>query len=179
MTDGGGLSSVGTINVILNDVNEPPIFCRDRRHPAIVGSGQAFELVIPADSIVDPEGRPFSLAIFDENDLLPRWLEFDEATRTFSGLPTPLLVGSYPLTLRAFEPGPLDLFNEVYFTIVVEHGSTPLSNQRNPLDVDANGEVAPIDALRVINYITRHGSGVSVDDQTHSLVLSMCRPTVP
>jgi hypothetical protein len=109
---------------------------------------------------VDPEGRPFSLAVFDANDSLPEWLNFDEATRTLSGLANTSLIGSYPLTLRAFEPGPVELFNDVAFTVDVELGATPLTNQRDPLDVDANRDVAALDALRVINYIQRHGSGV-------------------
>ena len=164
VADAGGLSSVGTIDVILNDVNEPPVIVDPPASPTVV-SGEAFELVIAEDAIVDPEGRSFSLAIFDDSGVLPDWLEFDETTRTLSGLPTPLLVGSYPLMLRAFEPGPLPLFSEVAFTVVVEIGDTPLSNQRNPLDVDANGQVASLDALRVINFIDRHGSGTSVGEQ--------------
>lgn len=163
VTDEGGLSSVGTIDIILNDVNEPPIYTGGSLSQA-VDSGGAFELIIPADAVVDPEGREFSLAIFGENEQLPDWLEFDEATRTLSGLPTPDLIGTYDLTLRTFEPGPLELFSDVNFQVVVEQGSTPLTNQRDPLDVDANGEVAPIDALRVINFIGRHGNGVSVTE---------------
>ncbi len=162
VTDGGGLSSVGTITIELNDVNEPPVFVGGAPNPDSIVSGEPFELVIAADAIVDPEGREFSLAVFDASDSLPSWLSFDEASRTLSGLPNPLLVGSYPLTLRAFEPGPLELFNDVNFTIVVERGNTPLTNQRHQLDVDANGEVAPLDALKVINFISRFGAGADV-----------------
>ncbi|MFK8113222.1 MAG: cadherin domain-containing protein [Rubripirellula sp.] len=164
VTDGGGLTSVGTINVTLNDVNEPPAFLGGSLSPSPVGSGEVFEIVIPTDAIVDPEGRPFSVAIFGDNEQLPDWLEFDEATRTLSGLPTPELLGTYELTLRAFEAGPLELFTDVPFQVVVQAGSTPLTNQRDPLDVDANGEVAPIDALRVINFIGRHGNGTAVTE---------------
>lgn len=163
VTDSGGLSSVGTINVILNDVNEPPVFLTGAPVIPPLGSGDAFEFVIPPDAIVDPEGRSFQLSIFDENGGLPDWLEFDPESQTLIGLPTPEMLGQFPLTLRAFEPGPLDLFNELSFTLVVERGDTPLTNQRDPLDVDANGDVAPIDALRIINYMSRHGAGVSVD----------------
>ncbi len=162
-TDQGGLSSVGRIDIILNDVNEPPAILVTPPASTTVGSGDAFEYVIPPDAIVDPEGRAFAISIFDASGQLPGWLKFNAATKTLSGLPSPLSVGSYPLTLRAFEPGPLDLHSDVSFSLVVERGETPLTNQRNRLDVDANGDVAPLDALRVINYMQRHGVGVSVD----------------
>jgi hypothetical protein len=165
VTDQGGLSSVGRIDIILNDVNEPPVIVVAPPASTTIGSGDDFKYVIPPDAIVDPEGRAFAVSIFDENGQLPGWLKFNAATKTLSGLPTPLLVGSYPLTLRALEPGPLDLYSDVSFTLIVERGQTPLTNQRNRLDVDANGDIAPLDALRVLNYMQRHGVGVSVDEQ--------------
>lgn len=164
VADDKGLSSLGSILIELNDVNEPPVFTNTLPSIDPVGSGEPVHLVIPADLIVDPEGREFSLAVFDENDSLPDWLVFDQATRTLSGLPDPSDVGSFPLTLRAFEPGPLELFNDVHFTIVVEEGETPLTNQRDRLDVDANGDVASLDAVQVINFIGLYGSGANVED---------------
>ncbi|MGI9470312.1 MAG: cadherin domain-containing protein [Rubripirellula sp.] len=163
VTDQGGLSSVQTIDVILNNVNEPPIFLGQPPSEISLTSGDPLEFVIPSDSIVDPEGRPFSLAIFDANETLPEWMEFDETTRSLSGIPTPEDVGTYPLTLRAYEPGPLDLFTDVTFTVVVEMGDTPLTNKQDNLDVDANGVVSPIDALRIINYMERFGAGSEAD----------------
>lgn len=161
VTDAGGLSSVRNIAIILNNVNEAPVIVIPPA-PAPVVSGQPFELRIANNAIVDPEGSTFSVAIFDSAGSLPAWLKFDQATRTLSGLPTPRDVGSFPLTLRAFEPGPPELFNQVPFTVVVNVGQTPRTNQLNPRDVDANGDVSSSDALRVINYIERHGSGSSV-----------------
>ena len=165
VTDEGGLSSVGTIQMILNDVDEPPVFSGLPFLTPPVGSGEPFEFVIPADAILDPEGGDFSIAIFDESGQLPQWLEFDEATRTLSGLPTPELLGTFPLTIRAFQPGPLELFNETSLDVVVQLGDTPLTNGRDPLDVDANGQVAAIDALRVVNFIGINGSGVPAGEQ--------------
>ncbi len=45
---------------------------------------------------------------------------------------------------------------------MVQQGSTPLTNQRRRLDVDANNDVAAVDALRVINFIARYGTGAVV-----------------
>lgn len=162
-TDAAGATDVGTITMILNDVNEPPVFIETPEDQTVV-SGEDFSMVIPLDSIVDPEGRPYSLTVFDSNDSLPEWLTFDEDSRTLFGLADPTLVGDYPLTLRAFEPGPIELFNDAPFTITVELGETPRTNQRNRLDVDANSDVAALDALRIINYISRYGNGSPATD---------------
>ncbi len=98
--DAGGLSSVGEIVVQLNDVNEPPVFTSGAPSPAAIVSGQPFELILPNDFIVDPEGQSFSIAVFGSNGPLPAWLHFNESTRTLSGLPDPSLIGSYPLLLQ-------------------------------------------------------------------------------
>ena len=164
VTDGGGLTGEGEILVQLNDVNEPPFFTGPAPNVAPLVAGEPLSLVIPAGLIVDPEGRDFSIAVFDANRSLPDWLEFDEATRTLSGLPNHLDVGTYALTLRGFEPGPVDLHSDLGFTIEVQQGQTPLLNQRNVLDVDANNDVSSLDALRVVNYMSRFGSGSSVFD---------------
>ncbi len=164
VTDSGGLTNTGTIAVLLNDVNEPPVFTAAAPTIDTLGSGQPLEYVLPEDLIVDPEGREFSIAIFDANGSLPEWLDFDEASRTLSGLPRPTDAGTYELTVRAFEPGPLDLFSETPLTVAVELGATPLTNQRDTLDVDANDDVSPVDALIVINFMGRYGSGASALD---------------
>ncbi|MCG8651684.1 MAG: dockerin type I domain-containing protein, partial [Pirellulales bacterium] len=162
VTDAGGLFSVGTITINLNDVNEPPDFRGNTLAPIPLVSGQPLELILPPDFVVDPEGLDFELAVFDSTGLLPDWMDFDEASRTLSGLPGPLEVGTYALTLRAFEAGPLELFDELHFDVVVSQGETPLTSQRNPLDVDGNGIVSPLDALLVINFMGRFGVGASV-----------------
>lgn len=60
---------------------------------------------------------------------------------------------SWDLTLRAFEPGPLNLKNGASFSILVDTGSDPFTNKRDRLDVDADSAVTALDALRVINFI--------------------------
>lgn len=57
---------------------------------------------------------------------------------------------------------------------LISYGSTQLEirpsnkwhNKTMPADVNGDGEVSPIDALRVINFINRHGtiSGLSASD---------------
>ena len=163
VTDSGTppLSSSSTIDIVLNDVNEPPQFVGTLPVVPPVVSGQPLNVIIPGDLIVDPEAEPFRIQIFGADGTLPPWLTFDEATGTLFGLPSPLEVGTFDLTLRAFEAGPLNLFNDLAFSIEVQQGDTPLTNQRDRLDVDNNGEVAALDALRIINYFDRFGSTIN------------------
>jgi hypothetical protein len=167
LTDSQPATSLGTIDVILNNVNEPPVINVPPLSRSL-DSGQELRLVIDPDDIVDPEGDPYKVTIFDANGSLLSWLSFDPVKFTLTGLASPLDIGSYPLTLRAFQPGLLQLFSDESFVVEVQRGTTPLTNRRDPLDVDANGQVAPLDALRVINFIGRYGSGASVLDDDYS-----------
>ncbi|TWT89433.1 cadherin domain-containing protein [Stieleria varia] len=173
-SDGNGGTSERVINIVLNDVNEPPQFGGTLSFDP-VSSGETFTYVIPNDFIVDPEGNPFQVTIFDAQGKVPSWLTFDpevelesgaDPVAVLTGLATPDDVGQYPLTLRAFEFGPLELFSRLDFTIEVQLGSTPYFNQSNPMDVDRNGEVAALDALKIINFIGRNGSGQSPSVET-------------
>ncbi|TWU51081.1 Cadherin domain protein [Rubripirellula tenax] len=163
VTDAAGLFSTKAINMVLNNVNEPPQFTIDAPASTTLQSGSFYEFVMPENAVFDPEGREFFVSVFDQSGQLPAWLRFDPVTRTLSGTATPGSVGTYNMTLRAFERGPLDLRSDLTFDLTVERGTEQLTNRRNRLDVDANDAVSPIDALRIINFIRRNGSGVSVN----------------
>ncbi len=156
--DVSGASFTKTVNIQVNDVNESPQFAAALNLPVMV-SGQPLDFTLPASFIVDPENNNFSVSVFDANGFLPEWLSFDPETKEFSGTPNPNQVGDYPLKIRAFESGLADLYTEFSFTIKVELGDSPFNKKRDPLDVDANGGVSPNDALRVINFLNRFGSG--------------------
>ncbi|QDT09369.1 dockerin type I domain-containing protein [Planctomycetes bacterium K23_9] len=53
------------------------------------------------------------------------------------------------------------VFDSISQTLIiqVEENSTPFHNDSNPFDVDASGEVSPLDALIIINYINENGVG--------------------
>tara|TARA_R110002073_G_scaffold46789_1_gene127415 strand:+ start:4853 stop:11017 length:6165 start_codon:yes stop_codon:yes gene_type:complete len=157
-TDTRGGVQTKTIDVHVNDVNEAPVFTTTLNIPN-AESGKRFNFQLPPNFVSDPEGGSFTITVFDSNGFLPPWLRFDAATQTFSGTPSPTMVGSYPLTIRAFEAGLINLFNTFSFTINVGLGQTPFNKQADPLDVDDNGSVTTNDALRVINFINLNGAG--------------------
>ncbi len=162
VTDAAGLSSTKLIGIVLNNVNEPPVFVGPPPASKSLESGDYFELVISENAIVDPEGGQFIVSAFGQDGKLPAWLTFDAVTRTLSGFATSESVGTYSLTIRAIEPGPVDLRSDQTFTLTVGSGTRALTNKRDRLDVDGNKLVSPIDALRVINFIGRYGTNASV-----------------
>ena len=159
LTDEGGAVVVESTVVLINDVNEQPFFDTTQIAIPVGASGVPFLYTFPDDSIIDPENRQFELVVFDENGVLPSWLEWDPETRTLSGLPTPNEIGSSVLTIHAFELGPPNLFNSLSFDLTVEVGDTPFRNSFNPFDVDVNGVVTPRDVLLIINHLNSDGVG--------------------
>ena len=159
-TDLAGAMTESTVQIELNDVNEPPTISPNLDVPSSA-TGQPFEMVIPPDFVTDQDGSEFEITILDAQGGLPAWLKYDSATQTLSGLPKPADAGTYPLILRAFEFGPLELFSTLDFTVDVEVGDTQYTNGLNPLDVDANNQVAALDALIVINFIGRYGDAMA------------------
>lgn len=157
VTDGGGLTGVGTISIALNNVNEPPVFNVQELQVPQIDSGEDFQFVLPEDLVFDPEGGDFSISIVDNNGVTPPWISFDAPTRTISALASPEEIGTQNLTIRAFEFGGVDLATELDFTISVAVGATPLNNQRDPTDVNNDGNVRPLDALNVISFISAFG----------------------
>ena len=61
VTDGGGLTGVGTISIALNNVNEPPVFNVQELQVPQIDSGEDFQFVLPEDLVFDPEGGDFSI----------------------------------------------------------------------------------------------------------------------
>lgn len=162
VTDAAGLTSSRLIDIVLNNVNEPPVFNLPAPPAAVIESGEFFELVIPVSAITDPEGQRFTVTVFDQTGRLPAFLSFDPATRTLSGIARPDSVGTFEMTIRAFEAGPLPLGSGQTFTLTVAAGEAPLTNKRDRFDVDASNRVSAIDALRVINFLSSFGSGEAV-----------------
>ncbi|NNE01273.1 MAG: hypothetical protein HKN47_28500, partial [Pirellulaceae bacterium] len=161
VTDSGGLTGDGIVEVRLNNVNEPPKINDNLQVPAAI-SGQQFQFTLPQDWIVDPEGGSFQVSIYlqdgDGNPIgLPSWLKFNQSTRTLSGLPDPNFLGNTTLTLRAFEFGSLNLFSTATFTIEVQEGNAPFTNAVRPWDVDNNGRATPNDILSVVNFLLEFG----------------------
>ena len=61
-----------------------------------------FTYVVPADAFTDADGNPLTYtAALSDGGMLPSWLTFDPATRTFTGTPTAADVGTVSVKVTA------------------------------------------------------------------------------
>ena len=61
-----------------------------------------FTYVVPADAFTDADGNPLTYtAALSDGGMLPSWLTFDPATRTFTGTPAPGDGGTVRVTVTA------------------------------------------------------------------------------
>jgi Ca2+-binding RTX toxin-like protein len=92
---------------------------------AEVGDNAAFTLDIPAGHFTDPdsdETLTYRASLTDGN-ALPDWLTFDSLTGTFSGRPFDEHIGSYDITVTAFDPA--GYYATDGFTLTVFNANDP------------------------------------------------------
>lgn len=162
------------VKIELNDVNEPPVLNANAL-ASIFGSrritiGSKFEIQIPENIAVDPEGESFLLRIgkrvrdangdfvLDEDQKvkleLPSWLSFNPETRILTGRPGAGVANEdLELTVRALEFGPFRLSDDFDFQLTV----SALTNPNRTFDVNDDGVTSAVDALRIINFLVKNG----------------------
>lgn len=179
-----------TITIRLNEVNEPPIF-DVTAVPGLIDQAvirpNSFSITIPESLAIDPDPLPVKpsdgsdellrpklayrvgVKVFDQagnavlnergrQELnLPSWLSFDAQTRTLTGDFSQGFSPIPELTIRALESGPLPLATDAVLAMPTVQPTNPV----NRFDVNGDGAVTPIDALRIINFL--NGSFSSVD----------------
>ena len=81
-----------------------------------------FTYVVPADAFTDADGNPLTYtAALSDGGMLPSWLTFDPATRTFTGTPAPGDGGTVRVTVTASD-GTATVSDE--FALMVTVGNT-------------------------------------------------------
>ncbi|MDO5693311.1 MAG: calcium-binding protein [Pseudomonadota bacterium] len=104
--DNGTVWDQAYIDSLINRVNHAPTV--NNYLPALnATSGQAFSYTVAANTITDPD--PWDSitykATMADGSALPAWLNFDPATRTFSGTPQSGNVGSLQFILWGYDTG--------------------------------------------------------------------------
>ncbi|TWT95679.1 Cadherin domain protein [Neorhodopirellula pilleata] len=182
-----------TINIKLNEVNEPPNFNVDLIPTLVTSavlSGSGFEITLPENLAVDPDptfdpglSRPalefrVGQKVLDSNGRevlnengrpqlqLPSWMRFDAETRTLVGDFSAGFSSVPELTIRALEFGPLPLATDVTLTLPTLEATNPV----NRFDVNSDGQVTPLDALLVINYLNGSVPQATTLDQLYASV---------
>ena len=113
-------------------------------------TGDLFTYVVPADAFTDADGDMLTYtAALSDGGMLPSWLTFDPATRTFTGTPGPGDSGPVRVTVTASD-GTATVSDE--FALMVTVGNTPpvvanpLADQEVTVDVPFT-YVVPADAF--------------------------------
>lgn len=115
MRDTSGATSTATLTVTVHGANDAPALVQQTSSQnAIIGS--AFSLVLPSSTFSDidsGDALTYS-ATLSSGSALPGWLNFDPASRTFSGTPNTGDAGSLTVRVTATDIGGLtatELFN--------------------------------------------------------------------
>ena len=88
-----------------------------------------FTYVVPADAFTDADGNPLTYtAALSDGGMLPSWLTFDPATRTFTGTPAPGDGGTVRVTVTASD-GTATVSDE--FALMVTVGNTAPTADHN------------------------------------------------
>lgn len=158
------LSQVIEVLVTVTDVNEGPVIDRDALVPPDAVVGQRYEFSLPEGAVTGPDGSSEGVELELDPNGLPGWLRFDPTTQRIFGIPTSIRVGTLEVAMTATVNG--NDIDAERFTFQIEVGSSEnlLHNETQSGDVNGDDEVTPGDALAVINFIRRSGSGIEVTE---------------
>ena len=113
-------------------------------------TGDLFTYVVPADAFTDADGDMLTYtAALSDGGMLPSWLTFDPATRTFTGTPGPGDSGPVRVTVTASD-GTATVSDEFALMVTVRNTApevaNPLADQEVTVDVPFT-YVVPADAF--------------------------------
>ena len=121
--------AIGSVVVTVtdNDVVRPPPPPPTNTPPVVAippvdqeaTTGDVFTYVIPEDAFTDADGNPLAYtAALSDGGMLPSWLTFDPATRTFTGTPGPGDSGTVRVTVMVSD-GTATVSDEFALTVTV------------------------------------------------------------
>ena len=158
--DDAGESVTVAHDIHVQDVNEQP----ELTNPLIDQTAAAnfsFEYTIPSNSFSDPDANDsltYTATLVDGSPL-PSWLHFDATDRRFSGDPLDSDLATHDIKVVATDSGNPELMASDDFQLEVVENPTPFHNVDNPLNVNNDITVSPVDALLIINYLNDSASG--------------------
>ncbi|OED44220.1 hypothetical protein ACH42_08195 [Endozoicomonas sp. (ex Bugula neritina AB1)] len=121
----------------------------------------AYSYTIPAGAFVDPDSDSLSVsATLANGDSLPAWLNFDEASRTFSGTPDDADLGSLSVKVMVSdESGETELFFGLNIEAVDD---APVANSVDLGDTNEDASIIITEASLLANASDVDGDSLSV-----------------
>ncbi|XZE53521.1 cadherin domain-containing protein [Planctomycetaceae bacterium SH139] len=160
VSDGVSPALEEEITVTVFDRNDQPQVI-SQPEPLSVLAGFSFNHNFAENLVSDEDAdQTITWSLRAAEGQLPGWLQFDPATLQISGSPWNPAAGEWPLQLVAIDSGQPPLAVELDFVLTVQQNANPWQNIADPLDANGDGNVRPVDALVIINYLNRNS-----DDQ--------------
>ncbi|MBF0096917.1 MAG: putative Ig domain-containing protein, partial [Magnetococcales bacterium] len=131
-TDRDGASAQETFTLKVNNVNDAPILNKEIPNQyATIGKSGGFSYTVDVnaftdvDMAIDPTARLTLSAKLVDGSALPSWLNFDAATRTFSGIPPTSASGTLAVKVTATDNAATNpLSASDIFNISINHAPT-------------------------------------------------------
>ncbi len=170
VTDNGDPSASTTTTIPLNvaDVDEAPEFVSEWTPPNAM-TGEMFEFGLGEEPVDDQDGDDWVIEASIAGENLPDWLTFDEASWTFTGIPSSFFAGTFTVTLTAFDPDTPDNSTSITLSWIVDVSENPLHNSVNPHDVNNDNRISAGDALRIINALNFEELAGEIDQTIRNL----------
>ena len=154
--DGGALSTTGSTTVNITPVNDSPRLTSYLADKTVL-TGSAFNFTIPQNAFTDLDGETLSYGYaMSDGTGLPPWLSFNAATRTFSGTPDLIDVGSFNVRVTAKDAANASASDVFVLTVHANKlptGSVSISGMLEQGQIlTASNTLADVDGLGEISY---------------------------
>jgi len=169
-SDGSGGTVTDTFNIVVANTNDAPTVAN------LIPNQNAtedtpFNFQLAANTFMDPDPGVTTLtytAQLGNGSALPSWLNFDAATRTFSGTPLNANVGTISVKVTASDPSGATAFDIFDITVINVHNDGPLV--ANPIPDQNATEDQPFSFTFASNTFVDPDPGSSPPTYTAQLV---------
>ena len=149
----------------VSNVNDDPTVANPIADQSVI-QGSALSFQFAADAFEDVDGDALSYsAMLDDLSPLPTWLNFDSATRTFSGTPTAGDVGSITVRVTAADGNGGSVFDDFVVTVAsttIEVDSVSTGTTADQASVTVSHQTLGFNRLMLVGVATDpHGESVS------------------
>jgi len=150
-----GRTASAAVSISVGGVNDTPTVAHPIPDQELMPTIE-FNFAFPRDAFEDMEGDTLTYsATLASGAQIPEWLTFSPEARKLQGTPLLADAGSYTIVVAATDDG--EPQESVTDTFVIDVRN-PYQNALNPLDVNSDGGVSPLDALVVIAELNDNGA---------------------